>query len=151
MLPYRRIALLGFTSLTGEDNQTGLVRLQTFNIEFLALLTKIPPPVINNNTNTESLLPSNTCLFQFTQCETTSFTDFTVVANGLSTNGGAEEGKGTNTEGGSFSFTSVAAAEFSSWLIKPCADAALPVLVEMVVVEDCMSLESFRRIVLFGD
>lgn len=114
----------------------GLVRLQTFNIEFLTLLTKIPPPVVNNNTNTESLLPANSSLLQFGQCEATSLTEFTVVANGLSTNSGAEECEWTNAECGSLGLASVTSAKFPSWLIEPSANATLPILAEVVGVED---------------
>lgn len=95
--------------------------------------------MVNNNANSESLLPANSSLLQLSQCETTSLTEFAVVANGLSTDSGAEEGEGTNAECGSLGLAGVASAEFPSWLIEPGANATLPILAEVVGVEDCDS------------
>lgn len=92
--------------------------------------------MINDNTTSQSLLAANSSLFQFGEGEATTFTDFTVVANGLATDGWAEEGEGADAESGGFGFAGVAAAEFSSGLVEPCAYPALPVLVEVVAVED---------------
>jgi hypothetical protein len=92
--------------------------------------------VIYNNANTKSLFPANAGFLQLSQCETAALAQFAVVTNGLSTDGGAEESKGANAKGGGLDLAGVASAEFPSWLIKPCADATLPVLAEVIGVED---------------
>ena len=59
---YSGVALLGLARLAGEDDKLGLVSLQPLDIESLALLAQISPPVINHDTNTTSLLPANSSL-----------------------------------------------------------------------------------------
>lgn len=100
--------------------------------------------MIYNNANAKRLFSTNSSFLQFSQCETTALTEFAVVTNGLSTDGRAEESDWTNAKRGGFYLAGVASAEFSSWLIKPCANVTLPILAEMVGVEDCfMVLDYF--------
>lgn len=89
---HRGIALLGLASLPGENDQTSLVGPQPFNIDLLALLAQISPSVVNYDTNTSSLLSSNSSLLELSECESTALTDFPVVTDGLGTDGRAEEG-----------------------------------------------------------
>jgi hypothetical protein len=87
---YSGVALLGLASLAGEDDKLGLVSLQPLDIESLALLAQVPPPVINNDTNTTSLLPANASLLQFGKSKPTSLPEFSVVADCRGTNSGSE-------------------------------------------------------------
>ena len=93
--------------------------------------------MVNDNSNTPRLLPSNASLFELGQSKSATLTNFAVVADSLSTHGGAEEGERTDAESGSFGFASSASAEFASGLVKPCANPALPILPEVVGVKDC--------------
>lgn len=56
------VALLGLAGLAGEDDKFSLISLQPLNIQDLALLAQIPPPVINDDTDTTSLLLTNPSL-----------------------------------------------------------------------------------------
>lgn len=131
------ISLLGLLGLAREHDQSLLVDLQTLNIKSLSLLTEIPPSVINHNTNTLSLFPSNTSLFEFSQSETTAFTDLSAVSNGLTTHSGTEERKGANAKGGNLGFACLTAAELAAGLVEPSADAKLPVLAKMILMKYC--------------
>ena len=93
--------------------------------------------MVNNDTDTPRLLPSNAGLLELQEGESTTLTDFAVVANGLATDSGAEEVEGAHAEGGSLGLAGVASAELASGLVEPGADTALPVLPEVVGVEDC--------------
>ena len=130
-----RVALLGLAGLAGEDDEFGLVSLQSLNVQGLALLTQVPPPVVYDNANTTSLLLTNTSLFQFTEGESTPFLKFSIIANCWGANGGSEQSERANTEGGSFSLAGSSSADFCAWLIKPGADPALPVFSEVVCVK----------------
>lgn len=133
---YGRVALLGLTSLAGEDDETGLVGVQPLNIELLALLAKVSSPVVNNDTNSASLLPSNSSLLELSEGEAATFPEFTVVADGLSTDSWAERLSRANSKGSGFGLAGSAAAKFASWLVEPGTDSALPVLAEVVGVKD---------------
>lgn len=100
--------------------------------------------MIYHNPHTLRLLPPNSGLFKLSEREPTSLTHLPVVPHGLRTDGRAEEGQGAHTEGGGFGLAGGAAAELASWLVEPGADAALPVLAEMVRMEDVVVSETHR-------
>ena len=133
---YGGIALLGFAGLAGEDDQFGLVSLQPLDVKSFALLAEVPPPVVDNDTNTTSLLPANACLLQFSKSESASLPDFSVIADRLSTNSGSEQGERADTKGSGLDLAGLSSANFGAWLIEPCADPALPVFSEVVCMED---------------
>ena len=133
---HRRVAFLGLASLAGEHNQTGLVCLQPLDVNLLALFTEISPSVVNNDSNTTSLLPSNTGLLELCEGKSTTLTNFAVVPDSLSTNSRAEKGERADAECGSFCFARGASAKLAPWLVEPGAHATLPILPEMVGVED---------------
>ena len=133
---YRRVTLLRLLGVAGEDDETSLVCLETLNVQSLALLAQVTPPVVDHDTNTTSLLAANTSLLELAEGEATAFADLAVVTNGLSTDSGTEEGEGADTEAGGLLLAGLATAELAAWLVKPCADTELPVLAEVVLVED---------------
>ena len=92
--------------------------------------------MVNNNANRASLLATNTSLLQLSEGETTAFPDLAVVTNGLSTDSGAEEVEGTDTKASGLLLAGLATAELTTGLVEPCADTDLPVLAEVVLVED---------------
>ena len=93
--------------------------------------------MVNNNSNTTSLLPSDTSLLELGESESTTLTDLAVVADGLATDGGTKEREGADTESGGLGLAGIASAQFTPWLVEPSANTALPVLAEVVSVEDC--------------
>lgn len=143
---YSGVALLGLAGLAGEDDEARLVLPQPLDVDLLALLAQVRPPVVDHDTNALGLLPSNSGLLQFGEGESTALTNFAVVADGLGADGGAEERKGADTKGSGLGLASIATAELAAGLVEPGADTALPVLAEMVLVEDWtrMSLDSAR-------
>lgn len=93
--------------------------------------------MIDNDTDSPGLLPADSGLLELGKCESTALTDFAVVADGLRADSGTEERLGADAEGGGLGFAGIAAAELAPRLVEPGADTALPVLAEMVRVEDC--------------
>ena len=136
MNTYGRVALLGLLRVAGEDNETRLVRLQTLNVDGLALLRQVSPPVVDDNADTTGSLAADTGLLQLGQGEATALPDLAVVADSLGTDGGAEELEGADAESGGLSLAGLATAELASGLVEPGAHAQLPVLPEVVGVED---------------
>ena len=92
--------------------------------------------MINSNANTPGLLSANSSLLELTKGESTTFAKLAVVLNSLATDGRSEGVQRADTKGSGLDLPSVASAKFASWLIEPGADAALPVLAEMIAVED---------------
>ena len=62
--------------------------------------------------------------------------DLAVVSYSLSTNGGTEGFEGAGTKKGSLGTTRSSAAELAAWLVEPGAYTTLPILSEVVFVED---------------
>ena len=139
---YCRITLLGLLRVAGEDDEFRLVCLEALHVQLLTLLAQIPPAVVDNNADTTRLLPSDTCLLKLGKGESTALTDLRVVADSLCTDGWAEELEGTDTEGSSLGLAGLTATKFASRLVEPGADTALPVLAEVVCVEDVVVLET---------
>lgn len=133
---YNRVTLLGLGCLSGEDDQLGLVSPQPLDVESLALLAQVSPPVVNDDTNTTCLFAVDTCLLQFSQSESATLTELAVVTNSLATDSRAEMCEGANTELGSLDFAGCASAKLASGLIEPGAHAALPILVEVITVKN---------------
>lgn len=140
---YGGVALLGLASLPGEDNKLGLVDLQPLNVDLLSLLARVPPSVVNNDSDTPGLLLSDTSLLKLSERESATFAEFSVVAHSLATDCRAKQRQWSDAEGSSLSFAGIASAELASWLVEPGAYATLPIFTEMVSGEDCrISLSS---------
>ena len=131
-----RVALLGLLRVTGEDDEACLVRLETLHVDRLALLAQVPPPVVDDDADTTRLLLANTSLLELSQREAPALTNFPVVAHSLRTHGGAEKGERANTELGGLRLAGLTTAELAAGLVEPGADTALPVLAEVVRVEN---------------
>lgn len=133
---YNRVTLLGLGCLSGKDDQLVLVGFQPFDIESLALLAQVSPPVINDDTNTTSLFAVYACLFELSESESASFTELAVVADSLATDSRAEKCEGADAELGGFGLAGCASTKLASRLIEPGAHAALPILMEVVTVKN---------------
>lgn len=96
--------------------------------------------MIHNDTNTARLFPSDTSLLEFGECESAALPDLAVVPNSLGTNSRSEKGGGADAKGGGLSFACCASTKLASWLVEPSANSALPVLSEMITVEDYRSV-----------
>ncbi len=95
--------------------------------------------MVDNDADTTRLLLANASLLELSESEATALADFAVVADRLGTDGGAEEGQGANAELRSLRLAGLTTAELAAGLVEPGADSALPVLAEVVGVEDCGS------------
>lgn len=133
---HRRVTLLGLASLAGEDDQLGLVGQQPLHVNFFALLAQIPPPVVDDDADTPRLLAPDAGLLELGEREATALADLAVVADSLRTHSGAQGLDGTDAEGCGLGLAGGATTELASGLVEPGADASLPVLPEVVGVED---------------
>ena len=93
--------------------------------------------MVNNDTNSAGLLATDSSLLQLSKSETAAFPDLAVVTNGLSTDSGAEEVKRADTKASGLLLAGLATANLAAGLVKPCTNTDLPVLAEVVIVEDC--------------
>ena len=92
--------------------------------------------MVDNDPQALRLLAPNTSFFKLKESESATLADLRVIAHGGGTHSRSEEGERTNSKSGSFRYTSITTAKFTPWLIKPCADAALPVFSEVISVEN---------------
>ena len=98
--------------------------------------------MVDNDTKSQSSLGTDSSLLQFSESETTTLADLGVVSYSLATDGGAEGLEGAGTEKGSLGTACSSAAELAAWLVEPGAYTALPILSEVVFVEDCLHRKS---------
>jgi len=141
-----RVAFFGLLGVAREYNQTVLVRLQPFDIQLLALLAQVSPPVVDRDAKRACLLTAHTRRLELAQSESTALTDLEVVPDGRRTDGWTEEVQRAHAELGGLDLAILAAAKFTPGLVEPCADAALPVLSEVVSVEDVVVGETHFRV-----
>jgi hypothetical protein len=66
------VTRLGLASLLGEDNQSGLVLLQSVDVELLSLLRLGSSSSINGDTDALGLLPSDTSKLELLNGESSS-------------------------------------------------------------------------------
>ena len=116
------------TSFTRENNQLGLVLIQSLHIQLQTLLVGIASPVIHCNTQLLSLLDVETRLLEFFKSESSTLADFNVVPQAGTTDGRTKKSGWTRSKGCSTFCTSETTTLLSSWLVKPRSDSALPVL-----------------------
>ncbi|KAG6885838.1 hypothetical protein C0993_008801, partial [Termitomyces sp. T159_Od127] len=97
----------------------------------------IPPPVVDDDPDAARLLPADAGRLELGEREPAALAQLAVVPHGLRAHGGAQERLRAHAERGGFGFARGAAAQLAPWLVEPGAHAALPVLAEVVRVEDC--------------
>jgi hypothetical protein len=69
---YSSVTRLGLASLLGEDDQSGLVLLQSVDVELLALLGLGSSSGVDSDTDRQSLLPSDTSELELLDGESSS-------------------------------------------------------------------------------
>ena len=141
---YSRVALLGLLNVAGEDDEARLVRLQALDVDGLALLAQVSPPVVVHDADTTRLLLADARLLELGESEATALADLAVVAHRLRADGGAEELERADAEPRGLGLARVAAAELAAGLVEPGVDTGLPVLAEVVGVKDCRSQDTVQ-------
>ncbi len=81
--------------------------------------------MVDNDTETLSLLLPDTSLLDLAQGETTTESNFGVVSDGWASNGRSEELERSNTEGECLGLTGDSSTELASWLVEPGLDPLL--------------------------
>lgn len=92
--------------------------------------------MVDDDADTARLLAADAGLLELAEGEAAALADLAVVADGLRAHSGAQGLDGADAEGGRLGLAGGATAELASGLVKPGADASLPVLPEVVGVED---------------
>lgn len=93
--------------------------------------------MIDDDAYPACLLAADACLLELGEREAAALAHFAVVAHGLAADGGPEELERAHAQRGGFRLARGAAAELAPGLVEPGLYPALPVLAEVVAVEDC--------------
>jgi len=94
--------------------------------------------VIDGDSESLSLLLSNTSSLELPESETSSLSDLGVVPDGGASDGGSESLEGSSSEGGGLGGSSLSSSRLSSRLVEPGLHSSLEEL--MVVVEERMTM-----------
>merc|ERR1719225_2288439 len=119
------IALAWLLGVKWEQDQLGLVLLQTLGVQLQGLDTLVSAAVINCNSNGLGVLLAQTCSFQLLEGESSARP---LLA------------KGPGGDARSLLNSVLAAPDLPGGLVEPSLDIALPVLVKMAVRHDVVSL-----------
>lgn len=138
MKTYLGISLLDLTSLLGEDDETGLVSLEALNVELETFLGSVAATVVNGDTERKSLLATDTGSLELLLGETTTSTELHVVALGGASNGGAEELSRAESSLDGLGLAMEAARVLLAGLVEPGLHTGLPILAEVVPVENAV-------------
>lgn len=119
------VTSLGLAELAGEDDQAGLVVLQSLNVELLALLGPGLPAVVDDDADAEGLLLADTSLLDLRDGESTTGTDLGVVPDGGAADSRAEELKRAGSEVEGLLLAVHPPPVLAAGLVEPRLDAAL--------------------------
>lgn len=92
--------------------------------------------MVDGNPERARLLAPNAGRLELAKAESPALADLGVITDRLRTDGGAEKVKRADTEGGGLGGAGLATAELAPGLVEPGAHAALPVLSEVIAVEN---------------
>jgi len=131
----RGVTLLGLSVAAGEENETLPELLEALDVGLEALLGKVLAAGVDRDTDGAGELAGDTGGLQLNERETTAGANAAVVLNGRASHNGAEEVDGTRSDLGSLRNTGVTSGLLLARLVEVHADVALPVLVEMVLLD----------------
>lgn len=89
--------------------------------------------MVDWDANRQSLLAADSSCLDLFEGEATAGSELGVVLYSWAANGRSEEFDWARSDASGLFNTGISSSLFAAWLIEPCLDTALPVLVEMVV------------------
>lgn len=92
--------------------------------------------MIDDDADSRGFLRVDTRFLELPQRETPALSDFAVVTDSLTTDSRAEKGERANAELGGLGLASITSTQLTSGLVKPGAHPALPVLAEVIAMEN---------------
>jgi len=142
-LTYGGISLPWFLGIQWEENQLGPVLLEPLHISLKRLNTTIASPVIYGNSDSTGKVLAKTGPVDFLQSKPTTGTDFRVVSDSWASDHGSERSSSWAWSDAASLLQSLRmTSDLTSWLIEPCLDVLLPILVEMAIRNHVIT---FRR------
>lgn len=126
----------------GHHNQALLVSLETVSIELKAFLAPVLAAVVHRDADRKGLDLADTSGLELLNREATALTQLGVVLQGLATDGRAQRLQRAHAQSSSLGGTSIATALLTAGLVEPHTHPALPVLVEVVVMQQVVVAET---------
>jgi len=112
--------------------------LETLNVDLETLLGSVAATVVDGDTERESLLATNTGSSELLLGESTTSTELHVVTLSRASNGGSEELSRAESSLDGLCLAMEAARVLLAGLIEPGLDTGLPILAEMIPVENAV-------------
>merc|ERR1719359_1183289 len=137
-----RVAGLDLARLAREDDEARLVGLEALDVELERLLGLVAAAVVDGDADREGLLGADAGLLELGLGEAAARTELAVVADRRGTDSRAEELNRAEAGLGSLGLACDAARVLLARLVEPRLDARLPVLAEVVAVEDVVLAET---------
>jgi hypothetical protein len=118
--------------------------LEALDVELEAFLGSVAATVVNGDTKGEGLLATDTGSLELLLGESTTGTELHVVALSGASNGGAEELSRTESGLDCLGLTVKAARVLLAGLVEPGLHTGLPVLAEVVPVENAVYTQTIQ-------
>merc|ERR1719193_3000311 len=134
------ISLAWLLGVQWEQDQLGLVLLQTLGVQLQGLDALVPAAVINSNSNGLGVLLAQTCSFQLLKGESSASPLLKVVLVGGAAHDWPQLAEGPGGDARGLLNSVLAAPDLPGGLVEPSLDITLPVLVKMTVRHDVVSL-----------
>ena len=135
------VSVLDLSATAGEDDQSGLVRLQTSDVGLEGLDRRITTTFVDADTDLTGLFRVNTGFFELRDGETASSTRAGVVLVGRATNDRSQKTvDGSRSNRFRFRGTFLTSAFLLRRLIEPSTDESLPIFTKMAIRDDVIML-----------
>lgn len=125
-----------------DDDETLTVSLDPLYIDLETFLGSVLPPVVDWDSDRPGLLLSDTSSLELLERETSSGSDLGVVLDGGASYSWSERLKRSKSQDSSLLGSVVTTTRLGSGLVEPNLDSSLPVLAEMIVVENVVVPET---------
>jgi hypothetical protein len=138
------LGLVGLTllELSGEDNQLGLVLLESQNVGLKTLNGSVLSSVVNGNTNGSSVVSGDTGSLELLKRETSASSDLSVVSDSGGSDNRSEKIQRSGSDSSGLLGSCKSSRRLLAGLVKVGLDPLLPVLSEMVLDEGVVLTDS---------
>ena len=133
--------LLGLAVLSGEEDELGLVGVETLSVKLELLLASGGSSVVDRDADGASEGGAEAGGLELSQSEATAISDLASIPAGARGHNRSELLGGPGEHFTAFLLSALQSSELLRWLVEVDSDARLPVLAEMYVWDDVVVLD----------
>ena len=133
--------LLGLAVLAWEEDQLGLVGVETLSVQLELLLARGRSPVVDSNSNGAGEAGTEASSLELSEGEAPAVSDLAGVPARAGRDDRSELLDGAGEHFAAFLLSALQSSELFSWLVEVDSDSSLPVLAQVYVWDDVVVLD----------